>query len=391
MADFALPTRNTRRLLLSMIVLGFIARVALSWFSLGSTDFATWQGFGRLINERGLYSAYAADPLLNHPPLPVLWSAAALQLATKWNVLFSFVFRLPAILADVGSAFVLYRIGQARSGTGLRAAAWMSWSLPAILIGAFHCNTDNICAFFALLSAHLLAGPVSPLLAGVTLAVAINVKIIPLLLVPLLVAACPDRRSLLRFAIGLTLGLTPIFIALVGAGRPMLENVFHYKSMMGQWGVMYFFMELSGNAYWSGAGIACVDWYYANGRFVLLAAVTLMSLAAVVFRRWSALELAAIGIGLFLILAPGFGAQYLVYAVPVMFAIDLRRAASYSLVAGLCLLVIYVGYWTGTVPMRSEFGIGLPPPASLFGLLAWGVLVAFVYRTIVSPATGRSS
>src|SRR6185369_11980963 len=74
--------------------------------------------------------------------------------------------------------------------------------------------------------------------------------------------------------------------------------------------------------------------YRAHARYVIMAA----SLGLGVWGRWSkrsAIEVAALAFAMFLFLAPAIGVQYLALLVPVLVMTDLRRAAIWSLVAGL--------------------------------------------------------
>src|SRR4051812_27479756 len=108
------PADAARRRLMvlkALVVFGFVIRLGLSTVFLGTSDAATWRGFGQLISHVGLFDAYRADSNLNHPPLMALWAWAAWGL-TNSQAAFSFVFRLLPIAADVLACVVLVRAGK---------------------------------------------------------------------------------------------------------------------------------------------------------------------------------------------------------------------------------------------------------------------------------------
>ena len=396
------------RLLVGLTVLGFAVRLGLSAVSLGSNDWATWRWFAALTICAGP-SAYALEPTLNHPPIPVLWSCASLLFCAASGVSFPFLFRLPAIAADLGSCVLLRRIWADRAAatasdaaglnvgkrvggraewTGWLAPAAMAWNLDAILVGAYHCNTDNVCAFLMLLSAYQLARRRNALRGGLALAAAVNVKLVPVLLVPVLLVAAATacggwRRGGGRFLLGLAAGVPPFLVMLALVPVAFARNALVYSPMPGEWGVMLLAMNAHATSLAAAKAAAFGAWYAAHGKLVVVAAVGLLAAAALVWRRrWDAYQLAAMGSTLFLLLTPGFGLQYTVYAVPLMLAVDLRRGSAYGLVAGLYLLATYAAKWDGTLPLQSLFVGGppnpLPPP---IGFVAWAMLAGFVLRT----------
>lgn len=403
------------RLLVALTFLGFAVRIGFSAISLGSNDWATWRWFAALAICTGP-SAYALEPTLNHPPIPVLWSCSSLLLCAVTGINFPFVFRLPSIAADLGSCVLLRRIwakryhgfddaalGEDRATSetggdqpvgrgewvGWAASAAMAWNLDAVLVGAYHCNTDNVCAFLTLLSAYQLAHRRNALRGGLALAAAINIKLVPVLMVPALLVAAASacggwRRGGGRFLLGLAAGLPPFLLMFALVPVAFARNALAYSPMPGEWGFMLLAMDAHATPLIAAKAAVVAAWYSAHGKHVVLAAAGLLSLAALVRpRRWDAYQLAAMTSALFLLLTPGFGLQYTVYAVPLMLAVDLRRGSAYGLVAGLYLLATYAGKWDGRLPLESMFMGGapnpLPPP---IGFVAWALLAGFVWRTL---------
>src|SRR5438552_19200990 len=113
---------------------------------------------------------------MNHPPLPVLWAALALRAGGGSQHEMAVLIKLPAILADMLSIVLLARVWKAR-GHSTAAAIAMELSPVAILISAYHCNTDSIYAFLSLLAMHFLARGRRYFFAGLVLGGAINIKL----------------------------------------------------------------------------------------------------------------------------------------------------------------------------------------------------------------------
>lgn len=386
---------------LSLLLLtagGFAARAWISQNSLGSNDWEAWQHFGFWIGKRGLLEMYQADPRLNHPPLAALWSMWAKRIAgaTGWS--FPAVFRLPVIAADLLACVVLALLWKRRSGwlTGLGAAALYAWSPAAVLVGAYHCNTDNIAIALALLAAYLIAERRSFLSAGLALGAAINVKLIPVILIPPLLGLCRDWRDVRRLIGGLAVAALPFLPVLVGAGAAFYRNALSYNPMADRWGICFLLEATQYWRYpdwwrgWEDFASDNFDWYHAHARnFILLASAGLGLLAWLLgrYRRgvgvpWTAYHLSAMTMASFLALTGGFGVQYVVYAAPVLLAANLWSGFFYNLWAGAFLFVIYAHWWTGTRPFYSGFGGPAYFPAPLLGLIAWWILIEFVFRSL---------
>ncbi|MDB5295658.1 MAG: rane protein, partial [Phycisphaerales bacterium] len=146
--------------LLGLAVRGWLA--AATW---GTNDADTWVVFGHYVNRWGLFYTMQWEGNLNHPPLPVYWAVFCYRCTSSsgvWDVesfrpaWFPTLFKLPAVLADAGTCWLLYRIWRGRAGerTAAAVAAGYAWSLCAILVSGYHCNTDTVYAFFCLLAVY---------------------------------------------------------------------------------------------------------------------------------------------------------------------------------------------------------------------------------------------
>lgn len=376
-----------KKALAALVIAAFVARLVLSGISLGSNDYQIWTNFGFDALKSGLiqpYSDYQGD--LNHPPIPLAWAAGARWLSNHTGLTFSFVFRLAPIAADAVCCVLLFKIWSRRTGScswGWVGAAVYAWSLGAIFDGAYHCNTDNICAMFTLLSAYLVASGSRYVWAGAALGAAINVKIVPVLIVPVFFATCPDGRSFLRFLLGLSVGAIP-FVIMTILSPVFLSNLLGYKSYIQDWGIMIFLNYGHYPSHMAPRVKILQDWYYDLGRYFMLLVSAVVAFLVWRLRRWDAFEAGALAWCVFLMLTPGWGMQYVIYALPLLAAVSLRYALSYGFLAGLYLVAFYWVKWTGKLPLESVFftydpHIFFPLP---IGVLAWGVLGSFFVSTL---------
>lgn len=371
-----------------VMALGFALRVGLLLASWGTNDADTWHSFGQLVNRDGLIHTYRTQSLFNHPPVMPYWAAAAEWAARTTGLSFAGIFKLPMLAADGLACWLLWRIGRARAGdaAGLAAAAAYAAAPISILITAHHCNTEPIYVALSLLAAWLLADRGRAGLAGLALGAAINVKLVPLLLVPVLAACCRRREELARFAAGLAVMAVPSLVVLAIAPKAYWTNVVAYASDLAHWGVGYFLLEASGESSLNRPAEATLALWRAYGKYAILAAAAAVAVVQWRWRRWNAYEASLLAMGAFLVLAPGFGLQYLLAPLAFLAAVRPGAAAGYGALAGAFALCWYLLAWDGAVPIRTIFVQILPLPGRLFGVLTWAMLAVLVAQVALRPA-----
>jgi hypothetical protein len=360
------------------VFVGAFLRVALYVVSQGSNDIETWTYFGQLIQQVGLQQAYEREQVLNHPPLSAWWGASALALAHVINLPFPLIFKAPSVLADSCTVWLLGTFfTQSRSSAAFRAWVY-ALSIPAILITSFHGNTDAICVFFVVLSLVLLRQSQHSFLGGLVLACAINVKIIPLILVPALVVTLPKRADRIRFIGGVALGCVPILAAIGLYGEPFVRNVFRYKSLLEPWGVNLLLMH----------DAAATDLYRKLGGVVIIGLIVALSVYQLCKKSFKLEEIATVVVCIFLVFAPGFGIQYLIYAAPLLLLVSTQSAVWYHLGAGAMALACYGSFLSSWYPLASYHTGPFPSSVALLGGLAWVSLVVFLYRNLRARLLG---
>lgn len=265
------------------------------------------------------------------------------------------VLRLVQTLADTATAGFLFLIAvRVAPRHSLLAPAVVLIAPASIFVSGFHGNTDPTMLMLIALSLWLLVLGNRHALAGVALALAASIKLVPIILVPVILAFLARKPQgswqfgpAARFLAAFTVTFVVAFIPPVLAGSPRyLRNVFGYTPAGGGWGITGILGELSltpEGALRHGV-IEAADLYHGLGKWLIL--IIIGALAMACLRSGISIEKlpAAIHLSLsiFLCLSPGFGVQYLSWLIPfAIFALTLRQTL--LLVASVSLY-LYVTY-----------------------------------------------
>lgn len=366
-------------------LLAFAVKLLLSASTFGTNDVVSWAQYMRYVYDVDSVSIYEAIPLYNHPPLVsgYLWILGAL--VGDESILFPFFLRLPSILADLGSLWFVWKLSRLYFGD--RRALWVSLifalSPTLILVSGFHGNSDPVFLFLVLASLYMLLVPRRVVVAGLLFGLAVNIKVVPLILLPaffFLAAGTRQRMSFFGAAASVLIAgygyhLSQDFQHLVG-------NIFFYRGLPRTWGLG-----------------RLVDSYRDFGTLVMEAAIV----ALTALLGWRArqlpegpqrdrklLEAFSLTFLAALAFAPGFGVQYLAWLVPSFCFVGPLAALAYSLSSGLLLLIVYRD-WSGGFPLyfANSFVRGYGSFAYYLIGAEWifisAVLVWFAMRVLQAP------
>jgi hypothetical protein len=371
----SLRTLSPWRAALAVGVVGLALRLWIVARSIGSNDALTWESFGEAILHGDLLDTYRVYKSFNHPPLMGYLAMLAYDAFRSTGLRFQVFFKLAPVASDVVTAGLLASIWRAR-GKATAAVALYAASLVAILASAYHCNTDSMAACLCLLAA-LCWDRGRWLAAGLALGAALNVKLIPAPLVLVLALQARSGRALARYAAGLAVAALPFLPVLLLVPRAFFRNAIAYNSLASPWGVVAFLQAAGETPRFAAVAARAFALFRADGRYLVLLGPVVAALAG---RRlnWSAQRLAAISLVLFLVVTPGFSVHYLVYPVPLLFAVSLGAGTLYSALAGATALSCYLAFWTGSVPWFSDFQLVSPPLTVRLGVATWTLLVGLM-------------
>ena len=327
-----------RRVLMGVILAGVVLRVLHIVTSLGSADAVTWTR-GVMLTERvGLLGAYLHDPGLNHPPLSLAIARLMSEFGGAIGIPFQDAFRLLQTLADIVTTLALARMA------GVWAASVFMLSPAAIFISGFHCQSDPLMTMFLVL-AVVASIEKRALAAGILIGVAAGIKIIALVALPLLLLRFRGRDIVRFLGAAAGVGVLVFGPAVVTTGTVVLRNVFGYTGLYNSWGLNYFLRH----------AIRAFPPLRPIGTYTLLALLALLWFAELLRRRDDddRLRIArVVGTALLivLVLAPGFGVQYLFWPLPFL-ALMLRRYEALALHA-ICSVFLFAMYtvWSGEWP-----------------------------------------
>ncbi|HWZ90709.1 MAG TPA: glycosyltransferase family 87 protein, partial [Polyangiaceae bacterium] len=220
--------------------LGLALRLLVSAVSHGSNDIDTWQRFARSVLRYGVLRTYELEPKFNHPPLMGYYAAFADRCATVLGLGFDVTFKLLPIIASSATVFMVQRLARLKLGSLLLFAL----NPTDVLISAYHGNTDSICAACCV-AAVLFADRERPFFSGLFLGAAMNVKLIPTVLIVPLALSLPPRK-MWRFGLPLALSALPFVPVLLGPWQAFQSNAISYNSQLARWGVSLLLTTMDG-------------------------------------------------------------------------------------------------------------------------------------------------
>jgi hypothetical protein len=215
------------------MLIGAALRIYCFVFTNGTGDMDDWEDHAQQVRDRGLIGYYHANSFANHPPFISKAGALILQIATATGIPFRILFRAPFALLDAGNAFLLFSLLPENRWRFLATACY--WLSPAaILISAYHGNTDTAVAFFLLLTVWL-ATKQQILSSGATFGASLWIKLPGVLALPaLLILFRRWRLRALFLLAAVVTALSTYLPAVVQDYKVVFTNVFGYRGLILQ-------------------------------------------------------------------------------------------------------------------------------------------------------------
>jgi hypothetical protein len=187
-----------------------------------------------------------------------------------------------------------------------------------------------------------------------------------------------DRQRLRKVVGGFVVVFAALWLpAITQQWQGLKRNVIDYTGWDGHdphWGLV----DVAHRANLPGL----VSFLPGSGRFLILAAASLIP-AALVLRRPNTL---ALGVGLslamFLLLTPTFSMQYLAWPAAGVLLLNIRWGTAYNIAAGVFLFVVY-NRWSHGFPWNRADAGPLLPNEVRYAWVAWFVLLACVVAGVI--------
>jgi len=375
-----------RLTVLAVALLVLVPKLIIADRTFGTDDIGHWLDFARGVRDAGpvgVYSYYFKHSFYNHPPL-IGFYLYALNALGHLGVSLRFSIRAISSLADVASALLVFEIVRRRDRLRNAVLAGVGTAASPILflVSGFHGNTDPVFVMFSLLAAFLLSDKDRPLLAGFAMAVAVSIKIVPVVVIPCLLVYALMRgwRSLVSFGLGLG-GLFFVIWApaLFAQWKKLKVDVLGYGgSQERNWGIADI-GRLSHQPAWA-------SYLEGNGHLLLVAACGLIPAILVLRNPRAAVQCAALSLVAFLALTPAWGVQYMAWAAAPTFVLGISAGYAYNILGGAFLYHIY-NRWSHGLPWYRAYATRITPRERALGLLVWAVILvilAIAIRRIAS-------
>ena len=341
-------------------LVAFAIKLAIALNTFGTNDVAAFYVFARSLHDHGLQWTYqngspwsGNSPVFNHPPLIAYYlecieALSRIDICREYALTFPFLLRFPGIIADLVIVLVVLRI--VRTANELSVPFWalilFAVSPVSLMVSGFHGNTDAVMVMFLVIAAYMCLRERS-FLCGIFFALSCQVKIIPLLFLPIFLFFWLNRKATIRFAVPFVL-LNVILWSQVLLNFPVLfvRNVMAYGSYWGNWGITYW-LQLTAWSQFNAVGFSNLPPAAAVVALVLKATI----IAGVFIIGWRRRSHGAAGLILsiayawiiFFVFTPGFCAYYLVWLAPFILLLSPAFYTSLSATSSLFLFFFYNG------------------------------------------------
>lgn len=366
-------------LILALALLATAAKVYCAWTTIGTADVAFFAQYGRIVAERGLPAVYREVPIYNHPALLTEYIGLVSEWSGGSGRAVARMIRLPGVAADLALVLTLLWV---RRKTG-RPAWWLlglfAVSPVSFMITGYHGNFDPFIALgLTLTAAACLAA--RPRLCGLLLGLTVQVKVIPLLIAPIFFFYWLHRRRSVPFT------ATAVLTTLAGWSVPLflipgtfLAHVLGQNSIWGWWGFT-FLLRLTGLP---ALHSASPPYSAAQTAVILVLKVVVIGTVLTLAWRRRALPAAelfstlALAFLVFLVCAPGFGVQYLLWLPPFLLLLSMRWSVAVMAASSVGLFVFYDSISGSEMPWDK--GLVIQPHIGTWGpwlLVPWATLAA---------------
>jgi hypothetical protein len=370
--------------ILSAAAFAFLCKIALALTTFGTNDVCTWERFSFWSRLLGA-GVYRSNQDFNHPPSMIYVLRFIGWLADTSGIAFPFWMRLPAILADAASLWIVWRVLTPRlSELSVRWGLLLVALSPVlILVSGFHGNTDSVMIFFLLLSVWLATTESPDWTVGAAFGAALCIKVVPLVVLPVMFFYLRGvrRRAVFLASTGafLLIAWSPFVFEEPGL---IMQGVFGYRSTAGVWGITWLLnLAINYSQAWQQLRLLFQNF----GGYAAIAVIAVLSYWMNRATKPDLFSQVGAMLCFFLVAANGFGVQYLAWLVPWTAGIGVVPAAMFAAAGGTYLFMTY-DYWAGGLPWyMSDFNF----PREYSGQLDYPRAVCWLSVVVLAWAAWR--
>jgi hypothetical protein len=386
-------TLTSQGLIWAAMGIAFVFKLLLAAYTLGTNDLFYWKMFLNVSREYGGIVLYQKLSWWNHPPMMVHVINLIGFIESIFKINFNFLFRFLPVVADIGTFLVVYKILKVNDKLYLPKLLLLALAPASIMISGFHGNTDPIMIFFVILSVYLLDISEIELfnllpskihkfllayeinnyhLAGVAMGLAINVKIVPIILAPSIFFYLKNNKHRVEYLVSaVSIVVLTSLPYIFQDPIQVFKSTFGYSSFYGNWGLGRVFLFYFPYEHWVN------NFFSNNGKFVVFGLIILVSLWMNLFgKKINIFYQVGLIFYLFMVLTPGFSVQYLAWLTPWVVVLGWELVTILYLTAGIFLFLVYT-WWGGGLPWNlSSADTGDWTGIIInYELLCWGSLI----------------
>lgn len=374
------------------VIVGILIRLLLLTYSLGANDATYWERIAQSLHDVGWADTYENLVIFsNHPPLMgVIWSGCLL-ISNGLGVRFLTVFKLLTVACDVVTFLLIFRlVEELKPGNKTYVKILYALNPVAILMSAYHGNSDSIYTV-GMVGAARAAHSGRFFWSALAFALAINVKLIPILMLPALLLTAERRGQLPIFLFTVSLSTLPYLLVLLLIGTGPLHTIFGYQPPMDRWGIQELLLRLSGTPALLPTALVppSILLYRVVGPGIIMIVSTLITIPLLKETATNIFDCLAVVLAMFLFLLSGFGFQYFTSWIPFL----VLSSASWGLVMSLCIGCLcahaYIEALTPSALLFSHNPV-ITENNVLLGLLTWALIGTFAVVTLFYPRTARA-
>jgi Gpi18-like mannosyltransferase len=230
---------NEKILILSFLGVGFLLRIALALLIYGHNDMNIFKGWAQSVSSN-LTNFYTNTRMSDYPPLYmyVLYVVGTLAKIAVLNKYYVLLLKLPSIVADIISAYLIYRIGKKHISRELSLIIAILYLFnPAVFINStVWGQVDSLFALVIVTALYLLSEN-NLVLSSVAFTAAVLMKPQGIIFLPVLFFELVRQKKIKNFVVSLLVAIVTALIVITPftAGRDITWIFKLYSSTVSEY------------------------------------------------------------------------------------------------------------------------------------------------------------